>query len=174
MSRRPLLPALLAMPLLLLQAACQQAPSSYGGAPGGAPGGGTSVRADAAAIAYCRQQAEDVYNAQHRSARIQSDTRDSPFSGAYLAGSSSRTLSDRYAMDTMIGDCLRNSAARQAGADTSVTAGQATTPAAAPTAAPARPLPSGPAGGPPVAARTSAPAGVPLERAPPPPPPARN
>lgn len=165
MSLRLTALALLAAPLLGALSACQAPPPRISGGAGG------SGAVDAAAAAQCRQQAEDMFNAQNRSARIQIDSRDTPFSGAYNSSGPTRGLSDRYAMDSMIGDCIRNAANRQAGPDLGTAQGQ---PAAAgqPVRAATR-LPSGPAGGPPASSAATAPAGVPLERAPPPPTPAR-
>lgn len=109
--------------LLVVLAACQGPPP--------APTGVT--RADQAALAYCRQRAEEVYNAQHRGAGFQTDNRDTPFSGAYVPSVTSRGLADRYAMDAMVADCVRNSTAnRDAGPEPTAPA-----PAPAP-AAPAR------------------------------------
>ncbi len=159
MSRR-FPPFALLAPLAAL-AACQAPPPRIS-----AGGGGPS---DPNAAAYCRQQAEDVYNAQNRGARFQTDNRDSPFSGAYSPNTASRGLSDRYAMDNMVRDCMRNSAARQANPEAQAAPTSAPTSAPAQTARPASRLSAGPAGGPP-ASSVAAPAGVPLERAPPPPP----
>ncbi len=165
MSLRLTAIALLAAPLLGALSACQAPPPriTSGGAGGGGP-------IDAAAAAQCRQQAEDAYNAQNRSARLQTDSRDTPFSGTYNPNATTRGLSDRYAMDAMIGDCMRNAAKRQAGPDLG------TTPAQAQPAGQARAvsrLPAGPAGGPPASSVSVAPVGAPLDRAPPPPAPAR-
>lgn len=165
MSLRLTAIALLAAPLLGALSACQAPPPRAAG--GG--GGGASGAADAAVVAACRQQAEDVYSAQNRSARLQSSTRDSPFSASPAPVAATGGLSDRYAMDAMVGDCIRNASRRPAGPDLSPT------PVAAPVAAarPASRLPSGPAGGPPASSATSSPGGTPLDRAPPPPAPVR-
>ncbi len=106
------LPMATAMAMVLALAACQAPP-----APRVSAGPGAGGPADPAAVAYCRQQAEDVYNAQNRGARLQTSNRDTPFSGAYTPNTTTRGLSDRYAMDAMIGDCIRNAANRQAGPD---------------------------------------------------------
>lgn len=176
--------ALLAAPLLSVVAACQAPPSR----PVGAGGGGAG--ADPAVAAYCRQRAEEVYNTQNRSARIQTDSRDSPFSGSYVPSVTSRGLSDRYAMDAMISDCMRNSSARAGGMDPEVTMGTQQPPARAanrqvsgqalaqpggklPVPPPAQPTGSAPQSTAPQGAGTGAATGVPLDRAPPPPPPVR-
>jgi len=117
--------------LLVVLAGCQGPPP--------APVGAT--RADQAAAAYCRQRAEDVYTTQNRSARLQTDNRDTPFSGAYVPNVTSRGLADRYALDSMVSECVRNSAAnRDAGPEPTMTNPAGTNPAApaAPPAAPAR------------------------------------
>ena len=160
--------ALLAAPLLGALAACQAPPPRVSG------GGGAAGPSDPSTAAYCRQQAEDVFNAQNRSARLQVNTYDSPFSGGPAPVSATRGLSDRFSMDMMISDCMRNAASRQAGPDvgTAPVQGQAATQSAA--QRPANRLPSGPAGGPPISATNAvAPAAAPLERAPPPPAPVR-
>ena len=92
--------------LLVVLAGCQGPPPAPTGA----------ARADLAAAAYCRQRAEEVYNVQNRGARYQSDNRDTPFSASYVPSVTSRGLSDRYALDAMVSECVRNSAAsRDAG-----------------------------------------------------------
>ncbi len=139
--------ALLAVPVLGLLAACQ--------APMPRPTTGLAARrAHPAAAAYCRQRAEEMYAAQNRGARLQSDLRDTPFSGAYIPNATNRGLSDLHAMDTMIANCIRSNADRDAGLELSNPdpAQPATRPAARPTS-PADP-------------RTAA---APLDRAPPPP-----
>lgn len=166
MSLRLTALAVLAAPVLGILAGCQAPPPRVSGGAGGAGQG------DAAAATYCRQQAEDVYNAQNRGARLQSDTRDTPFSGAYIPNTTSRGLSDRFAMDSMIGECMRNASRRDAGPDLGNASGQAQPAVQAPVRAANR-LSSGPAGGPPASAAAPAASGAPLERAPPPPSPAR-
>lgn len=86
-------------------AACQAPPAPV--APAGREG-----RADAANIAHCRQRAEEIYVTRNRDALYRADSSATPFSGANLPSSSSRNLSDRYAMDRMIADCVRNTGER--------------------------------------------------------------
>lgn len=149
MSLRLFSLSLLAVPVLGLLAACQ-APQPR------ATTGLAAGRADPSAAAYCRQRAEEMYAAQNRSARIQSDSRDTPFSGAYTGSTPNRGLSDMHAMDTMIGDCIRTTGNRDAGPDLSTTPAQ---PAARRAASPSDLRP----------ASTVSPAAAPLDRAPPPP-----
>jgi hypothetical protein len=93
-----------ALPITLL-AACHAPPP-----PAAAVAG--SSRADQATAAYCRQRAEEVYLTQNRDALYRTDNRDSPFAGAYVPSVTSRGLSDRYAQDRMIADCIRNTGER--------------------------------------------------------------
>ncbi|MSP04341.1 MAG: hypothetical protein EXR05_03670 [Acetobacteraceae bacterium] len=147
--------SLLAVPVLGLLTACQ--------APAPRPTTGLAAgRADPGAAAFCRQRAEEMYAAQNRGARIQSDTRDTPFSGAYAGGAPSRGLSDVHAMDTMIGDCIRSSASRDAGPDLSTT--PRTQPAIRRASSPADLRPASPPPSPSGAALSAPP-----DRAPPPP-----
>ena len=96
---------------LLLLSACQSpSPALFRSATG--PGGAQSSRADAATQAFCRQRAEEVYTSRNRGALYQSDSRDSPFSASYVPSVTSRGLSDRYAMDEMVADCIRNTGER--------------------------------------------------------------
>jgi hypothetical protein len=116
--------------LLVVLAGCQGPPPAPVGAVGG--GGG---RADQATASYCRQRAEEVYTTQNRSARLQADNRDTPFSGGYMPNVTTRGLSDRYALDAMTAECMRHSAANL-GAGPDITAPNP--PAPPPPAAPAR------------------------------------
>ena len=91
--------ALLAPTLLLTLAACQQA-------------SGPQARADAADRAACRQRAEEVYNKQNRAEMYQTDTyvtdtRDAPFATSGLT-TPNAGLASRFALDTMVSDCLRS------------------------------------------------------------------
>jgi hypothetical protein len=70
------------------------------------------ARADQQAQAACRQRADQVYAEQNRGAAYESDNRFSPFSSSYTPGVTTRGLGERYAMDTMIADCMRNTARR--------------------------------------------------------------
>jgi len=157
----------IAAPLLAVLAACQAPPARVASTSGG--GGDPQV------AAFCRQRAEEVFNAQNRSARIQSDNRDTPFSGSFVSGVTNRGLSDRFAMDQMVSDCMRNNANRQTGPDGDGVQPGAPAAAARPVAAPARALAQPGSGTPPLqpASANAPPTGAPLDRAPPPPSPVR-
>jgi hypothetical protein len=75
---------------------------------GGAASGG-QAQADAQTRAACRQRAEDVYTQQNR-AEIYSPPPqvNTPFSANYLPDQSDRGLSQRFAHDRMVNDCIRN------------------------------------------------------------------
>ena len=69
----------------------------------------------AAQKAACRQRADEVYSKQNRAEVYRSDTyltttRDSPFATSGLPGITSRGLSGQYARDTLVRDCLNNTA----------------------------------------------------------------
>jgi len=62
-------------------------------------------------MAACRHRADMVYEQQNRGAVYRTDIyagsqRDAPFAGTGSAGNPSTGLSDRYARDTMVDDCL--------------------------------------------------------------------
>ena len=77
-------------------------------APPPAPVGQT--RADAAALAACRERADEVYDRTHRDTIYTISNRDTPYSANY-APSVGRGLSDRFGRDNMVRDCVRNSGA---------------------------------------------------------------
>jgi len=91
---------------LVLSACCLGlAACSFGGPP---PGSATS-RANAEALAACRDRAEQVYVQQNRPAIYSPQIAvNTPSSGAYAPGVTNRGLADLYARDTMIRDCMRN------------------------------------------------------------------
>lgn len=74
----------------------------------GAPQGG-QAQADAATRAACQQRANQAYDQQNRG-EIYSPTANvnTPFSANYLPGQADRGLSDLFAHDRMINDCIRN------------------------------------------------------------------
>jgi hypothetical protein len=95
------------------------------------------TRADAATAAACEQRADEVYLKQnradlYRSDRYSTSTRDAPFASTGLPGVTTDGLSQRYARDTMISDCIRESSM-------DVQTGPAPAPAAPPTGAVAPP-----------------------------------
>jgi hypothetical protein len=75
---------------------------------------GPRAGASPAQTAACRQRSEEVYLTQNRGDVYRADTyatstRDAPFGGG-LASVPSSGLSQRYARDQMLDDCLRSSA----------------------------------------------------------------
>ena len=67
------------------------------------------AQADAETRAACRNRAEQAYDQQHR-AEIYSPPPpiNTPYSANYGAGLPDRGLSDLYAHDRMVSDCIRN------------------------------------------------------------------
>ena len=67
------------------------------------------ARADAQTRAACQQRAEQAYEQQNR-AEIYSPPSpvNTPYSANYLPDSSSQGLSDLFAHDQMVSDCVRN------------------------------------------------------------------
>jgi hypothetical protein len=100
-----------------------------------APPTGGQAQADAQTRAACRLRAEQAYDQQNR-AEIYSPPSpvNTPYSANYVPDSSDRGLSDLFAHDRMINDCIRNTGT---GTDRSF-----------PDSAPAK-LPPGPPPGPP-------------------------
>jgi hypothetical protein len=82
--------------------ACANGPS------GGASSGGQSL-ADAQTRAACRQRAEEMESQQNR-AQIYSPPPqvNTPFSANYQPGQTERGLSQLFAHDKMVSDCIRN------------------------------------------------------------------
>ena len=89
------------LPLLLT---CMIALSGCQGSPSGGQG-----NADAATRAACQQRANQAYDQQNR-AEIYSPppTVNTPYTANYLPATSDRGLSDLFAHDRMINDCIRN------------------------------------------------------------------
>jgi hypothetical protein len=73
-----------------------------------APAPTPQARADRQAQVACRQRADQIYAEQNRGAAYEADQRFSPFSSSYVPGITSRGLGERYGIDTMIADCVRN------------------------------------------------------------------
>ena len=66
---------------------------------------------DAAALAACRQRADEIYSKQNRAELYRSDvfatsSRDAPFATTGLPGITSRGLSGAFARDSLVDDCL--------------------------------------------------------------------
>jgi PBP1b-binding outer membrane lipoprotein LpoB len=83
-----------------------------------APPAGGQAEADAQTRAACRQRAEQAYEQQNR-AEIYSPSSsvNTPYSANYVPDSPERGLSDLFAHDRMVSDCVRNTGT---GADRSV------------------------------------------------------
>jgi hypothetical protein len=68
------------------------------------------ARADRQTLDACRQRADEVYERQNRGAIYTStDNRDTPFSGSYVSGITTRGLSAEYGRGNLIADCVRSS-----------------------------------------------------------------
>jgi hypothetical protein len=66
-------------------------------------------RADAATQAACRQRAEQAYEQQNRGQIYSPASQvNSPYSGNYVPDVTNRGLSDVFAHDRMVSDCVRN------------------------------------------------------------------
>ena len=100
-----MIPALRAAVFLLLAAAALAACSPPAAGPTAA-----TPRASAAQVALCRQRADTVFEAQNRGAKFRTDSRDNLFSGQGAPGGEVARLSDRFARDRMVDDCLRGAA----------------------------------------------------------------
>jgi hypothetical protein len=87
---------LLLLPGLLICAQCSPAPPPTG-----------QARADAQTLAACREHAEAVYDRLHRDTIYSIDNTNTPLSANYPPGID-RGLSQRYAHDDMVRDCVRN------------------------------------------------------------------
>ena len=67
------------------------------------------AQADASTRAACRQRANEVYNQQNRGDIYAPASQvNTPFSANYVPGISDRGLSQLFAQDKMISDCVRN------------------------------------------------------------------
>lgn len=116
MSRAALPATVAAVLTCLALAACQNEPAPViaGGGLGSVFGGGGGIgggvgQTDAATRAACTQHAEDVYNQRNRGEIYTPQSSvNTPFSANYNPGVTTRGLSDRYARDSMIRDCVRN------------------------------------------------------------------
>jgi len=65
-------------------------------------------RAAKATVSACRQRADEVYTRQNRASIYTPSDRDTPESGDYVSGITTRGLADRYGWDTQVSDCVRN------------------------------------------------------------------
>jgi hypothetical protein len=68
------------------------------------------AQADAETRAACRQRAEEVYRQQNRGDIYSpASSVNTPFSSNYVPGITTRGLSELFAHDKMVNDCVRNS-----------------------------------------------------------------
>lgn len=66
-------------------------------------------RVDAATVAACRRQADQIYEEQNRGAIYSSESQvNTPSSGSYQPGITNRGLGERYVREKMISNCVRN------------------------------------------------------------------
>ena len=86
--------AVAAVLLPMLAAGCQSAPRS---------------RANAAATAACRAEADRVYAAQNRADLSRRDQRDTPFASSYNSGITSRGLGTLFGFNNQVSSCVSNS-----------------------------------------------------------------
>ena len=86
--------AVAAVLLPILAAGCQSAPRS---------------RADAAAAAACRAEADRVYAAQNRADLSRRDQRDTPFASSYNSGITSRGLGTLFGFNNQVSSCVSSS-----------------------------------------------------------------
>jgi hypothetical protein len=70
---------------------------------------GPQAQADAETQAACRHRAEQAYEQQNRAEIFSPPSQvNTPYSAAYAPGVSGRGLSDLFAHDRMVSDCVRN------------------------------------------------------------------
>ena len=100
LNGRPAL-AVAATVLAMLTAGCQSAPRS---------------RADAAAAAACRADADRVYAAQNRADLSRRDQRDTPFASSYNSGITTRGLGTLFGLDSQVSSCVSSSSSPGSGA----------------------------------------------------------
>jgi hypothetical protein len=70
---------------------------------------GPQAQASAETRAACRQRAEQIYSQQNRGDIYRPPAAvNTPYSAGYMAGVSDRGLSDVFAHDRVVDDCVRN------------------------------------------------------------------
>jgi hypothetical protein len=75
---------------------------------GGSPQTG-QAQADAQTVAACRQRANEVFDRQNRGAiYAPNSSANSPFSANFTPDNPSRGLSQQFAHDRLVNDCVRN------------------------------------------------------------------
>ena len=68
------------------------------------------ARAAAATNAACRQRANEIFDSQNRGTIYSANSSaNSPFSANFTPGVTSRGLSQQFAHDRLVNDCVRNS-----------------------------------------------------------------
>ncbi len=83
-----------------------------------APPPSVQAQADAATRTACQDRAEEAYNQQGRGEIYSPQSQvNTPYSANYIPGMTDRSLSDLFAHDRMVSDCVRNTGT---GADRSV------------------------------------------------------
>ncbi len=85
-------------------------------------------RADQATLSACRQRADEVFQRQNRASLFLQDNRDSPGSGSYVSGITTRGLSERFGWDQQVSDCVRNQGAAEGIAPAPASTGPAMVP----------------------------------------------
>ncbi len=63
---------------------------------------------DRATLAACRDNANQVYDRNHRAEIYSINQVGLPYSGSYLAGNQTNALAAQYSNDRLIDDCVRN------------------------------------------------------------------
>ncbi|HTW72708.1 MAG TPA: hypothetical protein VME47_22710 [Acetobacteraceae bacterium] len=80
--------------------------------PLGAPPSTPESRAQQSLLEACRRRADEVYNLTHRGDIYASESQvNTPYSADYQPGLPERGLSQLYARDQMVSDCVRNTGA---------------------------------------------------------------
>jgi len=105
--------------------------------PLGGPPATPESRAQQSLVEACRHRADEAYNLTHRGDIYAGASQvNTPFSANYLAGVPDRGLSDMYARDQMVSDCVRNTGAEgsRTPSGTELPSGELLPPAATPSA----------------------------------------
>lgn len=83
------------------------APSLAAAGPGAAPGG-AGGRPSQAAVAACRQRADEIYLKQNRGLLSERDQRDTPYASTGLPDNTARGLGEMFGRDQNFSNCLRS------------------------------------------------------------------
>ncbi len=84
------------------------APSYAAAAPGSPAAGGPAGRPSPAAIAACRQRADEIYLRQNCALLSERSTRDTPYASSGLPSNPTAGLSAMFGRDQDFADCLRS------------------------------------------------------------------